>query len=46
VDFLLAAFQRACEAVVVRGDSALSETTKERAILRNELRAMLLEAER
>lgn len=41
-DALLAAFQRACETVVVGGDSNLSQTTKERALLRNALRARLL----
>jgi hypothetical protein len=38
IDEMLTAFQRACEMVVVRGDSHISETTKERAILRNEIR--------
>lgn len=42
IDALLRDFQRACEMVVVRGDSHTSETSKERAILRNELRSLLL----
>jgi hypothetical protein len=42
IDTLIYDFQRACETVVVRGDSHLSVTTKERAILRNALRARLL----
>lgn len=42
IDDLLENFQRACERVVSEGDSRLSATTKERAILRNELRARLL----
>lgn len=44
IDELLRQFQRACEDVVVRGDSNISETTKLRAILRNDLRARLLAA--
>jgi hypothetical protein len=43
IDDLLSDFQRACETVVVRGDSHVSETTKHRALLRNDLRAKLLE---
>jgi hypothetical protein len=42
IDDLLSDFQRACETVVVRGDSHVSETTKHRALLRNDLRAKLL----
>lgn len=42
-DSLLAAFQRACEMVVVDGDSHISETTKERAVHRNELRQRLID---
>lgn len=42
IDTMLADFQRACETVVVRGDSNLSETMKERAIIRNLLRSKLL----
>lgn len=41
-DRLLDDYRRACERVVVQGDSNLSRTTKERAILRNLLRQQLL----
>lgn len=42
INSLLREFQRACEAVVVEGDAKISETSKVRAILRNDLRARLL----
>ena len=42
IDNLLTAFQEACERVVTSGDSYLGRTTKERAILRNDIRGRLL----
>lgn len=44
IDNLLTQYERACAAVVEQGDANLSETTKERAFYRNEIRARLVAA--
>lgn len=44
IDNLLKQYERACAAVVEKGDANLSETTKERAFYRNEIRALLVRA--